>query len=141
MNGRMLSRAIHRISPTTIPAATSTATRGEIGTKRESVGPASGFTNGAGGKEATQRARVSSPPAVTDEGGLVHGAADYQTWMGVPGRSAKRPPPVSTMATTGRARSGIAVGRVAADRVRSPAALAPGLARAVEPGTPHRDGS
>src|SRR5690242_17439541 len=69
MNGRMLSRAIHRTSPTIAPAAIRTATRGEMGTKRESVGPAIGFTNGGGGSDAAHRARVSSPPAVTDGAG------------------------------------------------------------------------
>ena len=50
MNGRMLSRAIHRTSPATMAAAIRTATRGESGANRRSPGPAVGSMNGGGGR-------------------------------------------------------------------------------------------
>ena len=90
MNGRMLSRAIHRTSPATIVAAMRTATRGESGANRRSPGPAVGSMNGGSGRPC-HPSRQGGRRTVSDgRRGLVHGAADYQTWND---RPAPRPGP------------------------------------------------
>ena len=69
MNGRMLSRAIHRTSPATMDAAMRTATRGESGANRRSPGPAVGSMNGGGGRPSTHRARAVEGPSATEGAG------------------------------------------------------------------------
>ena len=69
MNGRMLSRAIHRTSPATMVAEIRTATRGESGANRRSPGPAVGSMNGGSGRPATHRARSVEGPSATEGAG------------------------------------------------------------------------
>ena len=159
MNGRTLSRAIQRSRPRTAAATSSTTTRGESGTNRGGVavdgGPKEGWRwegdRGVAGRGPRQRPRRWGRCGT---GGVVHRAADYQTWTPARARTRGDPRAASALAAHARARSGCspaggsraergvgggARGRGTAAGARRPApeAEGPGRLRGAAPG---RDG-